>query len=50
MDIMSVFETDGGGSIPSWPAKHCLVSLMVELGPYTAVAAVQFCHEVPMQL
>ena len=23
MDIMSVFETDGGGSIPSWPAIHC---------------------------
>ena len=23
MDIMSVFETDGGGSIPSWPAIQC---------------------------
>jgi hypothetical protein len=23
---------------------------MVELGPYTAVAAVQFCHEVPSLL
>jgi hypothetical protein len=50
MDIIAVFETVGGGSIPSWPAKQCLVSLMVELCFYTAVTAVRFCHEVPCTL
>ena len=47
MDIITVFETVGGGSIPSWPASLYLVSLMVELHPYTVVAVVRFHHEVP---
>jgi len=50
MDIIAVFETVGGGSIPSWPANYSLVSLMVELHPYTVVAVVRFHHEAPMQL
>ena len=38
------------GSSPSIPANHSLVSLMVELGPYTAVAEVRFFHEAPIKL
>ena len=36
------------GSSPTWGTMILsLVSLMGELRLYTAVAAVQFCHEVP---
>ena len=43
----SDFQSDAESSILLPCSTQCLVSLMVELRLYTAVAAVQFCHEVP---
>ena len=40
-------EIRGSSSLPWGTTILSLVSLMVELRLYTAVAAVQFCHEVP---
>ena len=40
-------EIRGSSSLPWGTMILSLVSLMVELRLYTAVAAVQFCHEVP---
>jgi hypothetical protein len=34
MDIITVFETVGGGSIPSWPAKYSALSIMDNTGDF----------------